>query len=155
MWLPTIEERDLLAYYYKEIGKPNEWETLSFCQLTVSVGYFKCIRDIVSRLMYWLKDRGVKFIKLGKEPIVDKVWAANERLQERGFIELRESHSVVDAMTDRLEVKLTLQGWDIGRKYSNCLIRSGLWFEEYKHHWLWIIVAYIAGVLSTFIANRL
>ena len=34
------------------------------------------------------------------------------------------------------------------RRYSNFLESSGLWFQEYKHHWIWLIVALFGGALG-------
>jgi hypothetical protein len=151
MWLPTKEERDLLAYYYKTIKKPNElyvfdpW--LDPNELSDAVGHFRRIRRIFREVKYWLRSKVFKCPKVDHEPRWEKEWAANERLHERKFIELgkREKRKV--------PIKLSLQGWDLGRKYSNPLIRSGLWFAEYKHHWFWLIVAYIGGILSALVVN--
>ena len=48
-----------------------------------------------------------------------------------------------DAQADReaTVVELTLEGWDLGRKYSHWVTRTGLWWAEYKGHWIWSIVA--------------
>jgi hypothetical protein len=51
-------------------------------------------------------------------------------------------------------VALTLPGNDLGRKYANWFDRSGLWFREYKDHWLWLLVAFIGGgFVGGFISN--
>jgi hypothetical protein len=154
MWLPK-EERDLLAYYYKKIGKSNEWKAFYAEELTNAIGYFKRIRRIVCRVMCWLKDKGVvKSIKFNDGP-VEKVQAANERLQERGFIELRVSDLAGDEIKYGHEAKLTLQGWDIGRKYNCFFTRSGLWFAEYKNHWLWFILCFLGGIIGAVLVNWL
>jgi hypothetical protein len=46
-------------------------------------------------------------------------------------------------------IGLTVTGYDLGRKYARFLTRSGLWFEEYRNHWLWLIAAFIGGAIST------
>jgi hypothetical protein len=51
-----------------------------------------------------------------------------------------ESELQVDIIT------LTVDGYDLGRKYAKWFTRSGLWFEEYRNHWLWLIVAFFGGV---------
>ena len=38
---------------------------------------------------------------------------------------------------DAVTVQLSLQGFDLGRKYTHWFDRSGLWFAEYKDHWIW------------------
>jgi len=69
-------------------------------------------------------------------------------LEERGLIKVK------DLRMDGIRIKLTMQGFDLGHKYHNPIIRSGLWFAEYKYHWFWLIVAYFAGILSAIIVNR-
>jgi hypothetical protein len=130
MWLPKIE-RDLLAYYYNKMNKPNERETLSLQQITESV--------------------------FCKEPdkIVDVVLAANERLKERGFIKIKEISSVQDAFNNNIEMELTLQGWDLGRKYSHWFDSGCLWFAEYKNHWLWVILSFLGGIIGGVLVNWL
>jgi len=52
-------------------------------------------------------------------------------------------------------VELTLRGWDLGRKYNHWFTRTGLWFAEYKQHWIWIIVAFLGGIVGTLIVQWL
>ena len=33
--------------------------------------------------------------------------------------------------------------------YARFLTRSGEWFEEYRNHWLWLIVAFFGGAIGT------
>ena len=49
----------------------------------------------------------------------------------------------------------TLAGYDLGRKYNSWWSKSGLWFAEYKNHWIWLIVSYIAGIISMLLVNWL
>jgi len=153
MWLPTKEERDLLAYYYKTIEKPNEWYTFNPWEkpdeLIDAIGYFRFIRTIFRKAKYWFRVKVFNSPKVDDEPRSEKEWAANERLHERGFIELGKRE------IDKIPVKLTLQGWDLGRKYSKSLIRFGLWFAEYKDCGLGLLIGAILGILGTIIVNRL
>jgi hypothetical protein len=152
MWLPK-EERDLLAYYYKKIKKPNEWYTFDPWQnpfeLIDAIGYFRLVRRIGRKVKYWFRIKILNSLKADNEPRSDKEWAVNERLQERGLIELGRRE------IDKIPVKLSLQGWDLGRKYHCLLVRSGLWFKEYKDHWVWLIVAFIGGIFGALIINTL
>jgi hypothetical protein len=45
-------------------------------------------------------------------------------------------------------ITLTVEGYDLGRKYARFLTRSGEWFEEYRNHWLWLIVAFFGGAIG-------
>lgn len=70
-------------------------------------------------------------------------------LAQRGLLD-RGVNLVRDGkQTGLWSVCLTLEGTDLARKYSSWLTRTGLWFAEYKHHWLWLVIAYFAGILST------
>jgi hypothetical protein len=152
MWLPK-EERDLLAYYYKKIMKPNEWYTFDPWanpdELSDSIGYFRRIRRTLRRAKYWLRAKVFSSAKVDDERRWDREWAANERLHERKLIELGRRE------IDKVPVKLSLQGWDLGRKLKNPFVRSGLWFAEYKDHWVWLVVAFLGGILAALITNRL
>ena len=50
---------------------------------------------------------------------------------------------------DVVLIALTVDGYDLGRKYAGFLTRSGLWFEEYRDHWLWLVIAFFGGVIGT------
>ena len=149
MWLPR-EERDLLAHYYRTINEPNvRHSSKDPYELIDAIGYFRRLKRTCRKIKFWLRDKGFIPRRVDDEPRLDKVGAANERLQERKFICLDER----DLMDVRVE--LTLQGWDLGRKYNNPLIRSGLWFKEYKDYWVWLIVGLIGGILGAIIVNKL
>lgn len=45
-------------------------------------------------------------------------------------------------------LKFTLSGRDLARKYANLFLWSGLWWAEYRRHWVWVILAYVFGLLS-------
>ena len=70
---------------------------------------------------------------------------ANKMLETRGFITVTSSPSNHSFVT----VALTLEGYDLGRRYVDTWTRSALWFGEYKDHWAWLILAAVAGGLSS------
>ncbi len=72
-------------------------------------------------------------------------------------LESLELIKITPHQTERMRngISLTIDGYYLGRKYTNPLISSGLWFREYKGHWLWLIIAYIAGILSPFLIDAL
>jgi len=150
MWL-SREERDLLRKYLrkKEIKWPNIRHTFQDpYELIDAVGYFKRTRRILRKIKFWFRDKGLIPQRVDKEPRLDKVCAANDRLKERGFISFERDLMDID-------VELTLQGWDLARKYSNPLICLGLWFAEYKDCGLGFIVGFIGGILGAIIVNTL
>lgn len=52
-------------------------------------------------------------------------------------------------------LKLTLNGVDLANKYDNWFTRTGLWFAEYKDHWLWLILSFLGGILGALLVNWL
>jgi hypothetical protein len=74
----------------------------------------------------------------------NRIERANKHLHERALIVLeRHQHE-----TDVVLITLTVDGYDAGRKYAGFLARSGLWFEEYRNHWLWLIAAFFGGAIG-------
>lgn len=43
----------------------------------------------------------------------------------------------------------------LGRKCNSWFDRSGLWFRGYKDHWVWLVVSFLGGVLSTLVVQSL
>ena len=57
---------------------------------------------------------------------------------------------------DSIEVSLTMEGHDLGRKYNCWWLRSNLWYAEYiKNHWIWVIISFFGGILSTLLLQWL
>jgi len=52
-------------------------------------------------------------------------------------------------------IMLTIKGYDLGRKYSRRFTSSGLWFAEYKDHWIWILVSFFGGMLGALVVHLL
>ena len=149
MWLSKVERR-LLAGYFTQIGeiKSNKvYRTGELCDLLKFGGHRKQIPeygdvqtpsrdsgDVVS-----MKREVVTFIRC-----TNRIDVANKLLAERGLITVtphqHEHHVIV--------IGLTLPGYDLGRRYSSFLESSGLWFQEYKNHWIWLIVAFFGGALG-------
>lgn len=73
--------------------------------------------------------------------------STNKRMQERGLLKYRECGPRY------YTIKLKLTGWDLGNKYNCWPIRTGLWFAEYKYHWIWVIISFLTGVISTLLIN--
>jgi len=76
---------------------------------------------------------------------------ANKLLEERKLIALKSHETDRDACA----IKLTLEGYDLGRRYASWWTCSGLWFQEYKNHWIWVIISFLGGVLGGFISSWL
>jgi hypothetical protein len=146
MWLPT-DERRLLAGYSRTFGADFETRVFQLHELA-GLLYGKAQ---AAEYGYETKDAEIDdFDQLKsaiKRLIVDRkrVEAANQILAARKLISL-ERHS-----SERIVVivGLTLEGYDLGRRYSSWFTRSDMWFREYKDHWLLTPVArllrFVAG----------
>ncbi|GAI27147.1 unnamed protein product, partial [marine sediment metagenome] len=124
MWLPK-DERKLLALYFHKTGKPDEQETLKDNDDMKALGW----KESESNEDY---DR----------QYINRVWNADDILKKREFL------NVLNRAIGEKTVSLTLKGYDLGRKYSSRWTKSGLWFAEYKHHWIWLIVSFLGGIMG-------
>ncbi len=145
MWLPK-DERWVLEGWYHVIGEPNK----------ESPGYWK--GDLAERLekpkswkavaTYLAGGQGANDKELTKEavlrllPLMGRLEKAHKVLEERGMIGQKPHES---REVDVIFVTLTVKGYDLGRKYSGWWDRSGLWFREYKDHWLVMLLAAVVG----------
>jgi hypothetical protein len=76
---------------------------------------------------------------------------AKDSINLRNFLASSED----DIECDNITLRLTIKGYDLGRKYNSFWIRSGLWFAEYKHHWIWLIVGFLGGIIGALLVNWL
>ena len=60
-----------------------------------------------------------------------------------------------DSLSDVRGISLTIDGYDLGRKYSKWFTRTGLCFAEYRSHWIWLIVSFFVGIIGTVLVNWL
>jgi hypothetical protein len=133
MWLPK-DERKLLALYFRVIGKPDERVTFSNSDED---------SDKFEKTLGW------KGGQEGSRSYVQRVRHAEEMLEKRGLLD------VLEREIWEKTVSLSVQGYDLGRKYSPWWIRTGLWFAEYKHHWFWLIVSFLSGIIATLLGQLL
>jgi len=154
MWLPKDERRLLEGYYVNicEVEKEKwfdmpDWipviNTLGVKQNAQKVkGYFESWKtstehdkldpnDMVGSMKKWIQCK-------------NRIDITNDALEARKLIKLHKHQSESDVKA----VSLTIEGYDLGRKYSSWFTRSGLWFAEYKHHWIWLIVSFLGGVIG-------
>ncbi|MFA5239428.1 MAG: hypothetical protein WC476_06945 [Phycisphaerae bacterium] len=156
MWLPKDERRLLQGYYVTigEVSKQHEFpldDLLGFIKSNVS-GHLPPASDwqqYIEEFKTWLKDR-------------DRISIANEALEKRGLITGSHIPQVFVAgcaydnaeSNPRLTFSLTISGYDLGRKYNSWWSYSNLWYAEYiKNHWIWVIVAFLAGIIGPRLVN--
>lgn len=153
MWLPK-DERLLLAGYYRELGEVEKTETYSIYGL----------RSLLSRCPWKRKVResGDPDKKKGSPAdnvrwvnqyfdVVTRIRKANKHLAERRLLVTQEHKHDNNVIL----ISLTVDGYDLGRKYASWFNRTGLLFDEYKHHWLWLIVALLGGGIVSKLLDRI
>jgi len=131
MWLPK-DERYLLQGYWHYINEINVEKTFSEFDLV----------PLLSSPKNWKKIKeGSGDEKTPNKEFKDvfnkqcRVSKANECLDERKLIKLKSSRQYNYFCT----LSLTIDGFDLARKYSSWWECSGLWFASLKDHWiLWL-----------------
>lgn len=157
MWLPK-DERKLLSYYYRQIN-------------TVETDQRFEIRDLIKVLRKKEQSgppRTKREIILGTYNTLENV---NNLLSQRNLIAWENlnpdsisaayqydhptSQELFENTEVNLRISLTIKGYDLGRKYSSWWTRSGLWFAEYKNHWIWLIISFLGGIIGGLLINWL
>ncbi len=163
MWLPR-EERQLLifcaAYDCDLIGNDTPFCVAELSETATKRLCAQQIRERVARVRAVKRQAGQeagptsqsscgseKYMKwLNAKGVIE---SANSRLQNRGLIGFRKCG------TECYEITLELAGWDLGRKYSSWWDRTGLWFREYKDHWIMLIAGVVGGIFGTLVVQWL
>lgn len=148
MWL-SRDERRLLAGYYSLLGgisKRKAYKTADLIPLLRFYGHKRHISEYGKSEASSKRDLSNKQLKRDiKRCIkrVNRIDTANALLVERKLINITE-HESVDGV---ILIELTLQGHDLGRKYTSPLKASGLLFQECRKHWLWLLIFFFAGAI--------
>jgi len=147
MWLEK-DERRLLREYYRQLGsvdtsklyQENKWlEVLKYGRSSGAIAEWDEKEEEVDITI-------AEYIKWSR-----RLRAANHRLVKRGLIRIQK-HQAVD---DVFDVQLTIDGYDLGRRYSSFLGWTGLWFQAYREHWLWLLAAAVGGGIVTWLLSLL
>lgn len=174
MWLPRDERHLLLAYYAnifdlkdRNVAKyldHHKWFRLG--DWTSVLASLQWVPFVSSRFVQRrarsiseygdsvTRDSDVDITAKGGMKIIERtvqlqkrLEIANAHLQERHLVGIRHHQSE----TGVTGILLTLQGYDLARRYQNWLGRTGLWFREYKDHWFWLVVSFLGGILGAFL----
>lgn len=163
MWLPREERQLLVLYAFCDADLHGNPIPFSVKELGETATRRLCAWQIAKRAERIKKAKG----QAGQQATCDSessngsamymkwlnakrvIESANSRLRNRGLIGFRECG------TGHYEITLNLSGWDLGRKYSSWLDRTGLWFREYKDHWIWLIVGFIGGICGALVVQWL
>ena len=149
MWLPKDEWR-LLAGYFRNIGSPESSEVYKLSELTRLLPYrAPTIRTYEKGSENVAEATTVSIARYVQES--RRVENANNVLQERGLIKLTPHEGEGGVFV----IKLTLAGYDLGRRYAKWFDRTGLWFQKWRNHWIWLIVSFLGGVLGALVVQWL
>lgn len=137
MWLPK-DERYLLRGYWHLINEFNvekDFSEFELVPLLSSPKNWKKIKEDSGDEKKPKKDTFNKRIRVSK---------ANDCLYERKLINLRTNGCYCT-------LSLTMNGFDLARKYSSWWERYGLWFASLKDHWIWLLCSLIGCILGALI----
>lgn len=150
MWLPK-DERRLLAGYYNVIGGLGRRNVYRIGALRPLLRCYQSRSKVPEygdaaepAHDHGTSQKGMKEWVNKHFDETNRIELANKHLHERGLIVLELHENEHDVVL----ISLTVDGYDVGRKYAGFLTRSGLWFEEYRNHWLWLIIAFFGGAIG-------
>lgn len=138
MWLPR-DERKLLACYFRDLGAPDK---------------FKKYKNVSKRAIAANRNLNQRGLIHFQEITPDSTYKVYHEPTEGDLANLL-ADTEVDENPSKCFISLTLNGFDLGRKYSCWFTRTGLAYEEYKKHWIWLIVSFLLGILATLIVSWL
>lgn len=141
MWL-SKDERKVLFKYYDYLQNTQEYRRFESLSRRV---YISTRNLIVRDLVHEIKEGGTEHVEsltalLAMEPIKLHTFLAS---------------SENDIECNGLTLCLTIQGYDLASKYDHWFSRTGLWFAEYKDHWIWLLCAFIGGIIGALIVEWL
>ena len=149
MWLPK-DERKLLSYYYREINKVETEQRFE-------------IRDLIKALG---KKEQSGQSKTKSEIILNTyntLENVNNLLSQRGLITwknldptsisvLQELPKTSEALSwpentnVNLHIILTIEGYNLGKKYNSKIGTLGIWFTEYL--WFLVVLSVVIGIIG-------
>jgi len=158
MWLPK-DERRLIEGYYVNIGKVGEQKWFEMKSWT-GVLESDCVKQFADQVKEYGDDdsstenpcSSSAERKRAISSYIDclkRIDIANAALEKRNLIGVQKHETEPDVAG----ITLTIDGYDLGRKYANWFTWSGLWFEEYRNHWISLIVGILGGVLDRFLGR--
>src|SRR5438445_8340734 len=139
MWI-TQDERRLLRGYYDLLGDIQAEEAFRLDDLGLLLtlwGYRKQIPKYEDAPSPENPVAGHEALKRAIRSVIqnrNRIKKANSLLVARNLIKFTPHQSDDNVVI----ISLTLDGHELGRKYSGWFERSGLWFKEYRNHWLWL-----------------
>lgn len=157
MWLPS-DERRLLAGINRNIGDVDVNEAFEIEQLAKLIRpWSKYATHILNYQqsaacvsepddLDELKGAISRYIADEK-----RIRKAAKQLKLHGLIQVTDHQQINNVIV----LSLTSDGYELGRRYANWFVRSGLCFQEYRNHWLWLIFAFCGGAIISTILHDL
>lgn len=141
MWLPK-DEREVLRKYYHCLQNTQEYKRFESLSKRVHIS----TRNLIGRgLLYEIKEGGTEH----KEFLA--AFIAEDSIRLDLFLASSEN----DIECSDVTLRLTLEGHDLAAKYDNWFSRTGLWFAEYKDHWIWLISGFLGGIIGALVVEWL
>ena len=149
MWL-SKDERRLLAGYFTQIGEIGTEKVYLIADLSALLSFRGYRAPIVSvgspeaSADHLNASNTTRVAASADVRTANRIRMAHKLLAERGLIMVSPHQHDSNAVV----IGLTLDGYDYGRRYSSFWASSGLWFREYRNHWIWLIVAFFGGAVG-------
>jgi len=155
MWLQRDERHLLMGYYVKigEVEKQEWFEMPNWNPVLTSLRVKHIARKVKAYYEKTTKqsnrdnkddiERCKKEVKKHIE-LSNRLRIANAALENRKLVKIRKHESLSDVKG----ISLTIEGYDLGRKYSEWFTRTGLLFAEYRNHWIILIVGFLGGIMG-------
>ena len=142
MWIPKDERKTLLKYYHN-LRDTQEYKRF----IALSERTYNSTCNLINRsLLHEIKEGGYEHTEsltafLAKDPIDLQNFLANPE---------------TDMECNEITLRLTLEGYDLAFKYDSWWYRTGgMWWAEYKGHWVWILVGFIISFLLGLLTGKL
>ena len=141
MWLPK-DEREVLLKYYQCLQHTQEYKRFESLSKRVHIA----TRNLIKRgLVQEIKEGGPD------HPEFLAAFHVEDAIKLNPFL----SSSETDIECNDITLRLTLEGYDLASKYDCWFSRTGLWFAEYKDHWIWLILGFLGGIIGALILEWL
>jgi len=146
MWLPK-DERRLLAGYYaliRAVDTEKAYHLSDLAPLLRFRGHRWPVPEYGESEGSTDNSGDLESIKREIDADIDarvQITKANSLLTARGLITRTPQQHEIDVVV----IGLSVDGYDLGRRYSHWFSSTGLWFTEYRNHWMWLIVAFFGG----------
>ena len=137
MWLPK-DERIVLMKYYRSL------------QTTQECKRYKYLSERVYNATCNLLDRGLIYNIEEHGPDHNMFLATYMCCKEKNLLGFL-TNSKEDVAKGDITLRLTLDGLDLALKYQNWFTRTGIWWNEHKGHWIWILLGFVATSIVSFL----